>query len=103
MGEKNRDLDNLYLQCQGCANKYTSFECALCEDFDMYKAEGKEGKEGKEVEELNVITITKSDDWQSIDVNWTKIENHKLDIDDFVDVLKELWFKVYVVWEDSDD
>lgn len=39
MGEKNRDLDNLYLQCQSCANKYTSFECALCEDFDMYKEE----------------------------------------------------------------
>lgn len=34
---KNKDLDNLYLRCQGCANKYTSFECALCEDFDMYK------------------------------------------------------------------
>ena len=39
MGEKNKDLDNLYLQCQGCANKYTYFECALCEDFDMYKEE----------------------------------------------------------------
>lgn len=35
--KKNKDLDDLYLQCQGCANKYTSFECALCEDFDMYK------------------------------------------------------------------
>lgn len=45
MGEKNKDLDNLYLQCQGCANKYTSFECALCEDFDMYKEEYKEDKE----------------------------------------------------------
>lgn len=100
MGEKNRDLDNLYLQCQGCANKYTSFECALCENFDMYKDEG---KEGKEVEESNVITITKSDDWQSIEVNGTKIENHKLDVDDFADVLKELGFNVNVVWEDSDD
>ena len=39
MGEKNKDLDNLYLQCQGCVNKYTYFECALCEDFDMYKEE----------------------------------------------------------------
>ena len=97
MGEKNRDLDNLYLQCQGCANKYTSFECALCEDFDMYK------EEGKEVDELNVITITKSDDWQSIEVNGAKIENHKLDVDDFADVLKELGFNVNVVWEDSDD
>lgn len=29
MGEKNKDLDNLYLQCQSCVNKYTSFECAL--------------------------------------------------------------------------
>ena len=38
-GEKNKDLDNLYLQCQSCVNKYTSFECALCEDFDMYKEE----------------------------------------------------------------
>ena len=97
MGEKNRDLDNLYLQCQGCANKYTSFECALCEDFDMYKDEYKESKEP------NTIMITKSDDWQSIEVNGTKVENHKLDIDDFLDVLKELGFKVYVVWEDSDD
>lgn len=39
MGEKNKDLDNLYLQCQSCANKYTSFGCALCEDFDMYTEE----------------------------------------------------------------
>lgn len=39
MGGKNKDLDNLYLQCQSCVNKYTSFECALCEDFDMYKEE----------------------------------------------------------------
>nr|DAX70999.1 MAG TPA: CPKC Virion protein N terminal domain [Caudoviricetes sp.] len=47
MGEKNKDLDNLYLQCQSCANKYTSFECALCEDFDMYKEENiNTGKEG---------------------------------------------------------
>lgn len=99
MGEKNKDLDNLYLQCQGCANKYTSFECALCEAFDMYK---EEYKEDKEVKEANTITIIKSDDWQSIEVNGTKIENHKLDVDDFTDVLKELWFKVNVVWEDSD-
>ena len=103
MGEKNKDLDNLYLQCQGCANKYTSFECALCEDFDMYKEEYKEEyKEDKEVKEPNTITIIKSDDWQSIEVNGTKIENHKLDVDDFTDVLKELGFKVNVVWEDSD-
>lgn len=93
MGEKNKDLDNLYLQCQSCANKYTSFECALCEDFDMYKEESKE---------KNTITVTKSDDWQSIEVNGTKIENHKLDVDDFVDVLKELGFNVNVIWEDSD-
>ena len=39
MGEKNKYLENLYLQCQGCANKYTSWECALCEDFDMYEEE----------------------------------------------------------------
>ena len=39
MNEENNDLDNLYLQCQSCANKYTSFECALCEDFDMYEDE----------------------------------------------------------------
>ena len=39
MGEKNKYLDNLYLQCQSCVNKYTSFECALCEDFDMYTEE----------------------------------------------------------------
>lgn len=39
MGEKDRDLENLFEQCQGCANKYTSFECALCEDFDMYTEE----------------------------------------------------------------
>lgn len=93
MGEKNKDLDNLYLQCQSCMNKYTSFECALCEDFDMYKEESKEP---------NTITITKSDDWQSIEVNGTKVENHKLDVDDFTDVLKELGFNVNVVWEDSD-
>lgn len=99
MDEKNKDLDNLYLQCQGCANKYTSFECALCEDFDMYK---EEYKEDKEVKEPNTITIIKSDDWQSIEVNGTKIENHKLDVDDFTDVLKELGFNVNVVWEDSD-
>ena len=30
MNEENNDLDNLYLQCQSCANKYTSYECALC-------------------------------------------------------------------------
>lgn len=99
MGEKNNDLDNLYLQCQGCANKYTSFECVLCEDFDMYK---EEYKEEKEVKEPNTITITKSDDWQSIEVNGTKLENHKLDVDDFTDVLKKLGFKVNVVWENSD-
>lgn len=93
MGEKNKGLDNLYLQCQICANKYTSFECALCEDFDMYKEENKEP---------NTITIIKSDDWQSIEANGTKIENHKLDVDDFTDVLKELGFNVNVVWEDSD-
>jgi hypothetical protein len=52
--------------------------------------------------EPNTITIIKSDDWQSIEVNGTKIENHKLDVDDFTDVLKELGFKVNVVWEDSD-
>lgn len=33
--------------------------------------------------EKNTITIIKSDDWQSIEVNGTKIENHKLDVDDF--------------------
>lgn len=99
MNEKNRYLDNLYSQCQSCANRYTSFECALCEDFDMYK---EEYKEDKEVKEPNTITIIKYDDWQSIEVNGTKIENHKLDVDDFTDVLKELGFKVNVVWEDSD-
>lgn len=52
--------------------------------------------------EPNTITITKSDDWQSIEVNGTKVENHKLDVDDFADVLKELGFNVDVVWEDSD-
>lgn len=40
MSEENRDLDNLYEQCRSCANKYTSYECALCEDFDMYEEEG---------------------------------------------------------------
>ena len=50
----------------------------------------------------NTITITKSDDWQSIEVNGTKVENHKLDVDDFADVLKELGFNVNVMWEDSD-
>ena len=59
-------------------------------------------KEEKEVKEPTTITITKSDDWQSIEVNGAKIENHKLDVDDFTDVLKELGFKVNVVWEDSD-
>ena len=52
--------------------------------------------------EKNTITVTKSDDWQSIEVNGTKVENHKLDVDDFTDVLKELGFKVNLVWEDSD-
>lgn len=53
--------------------------------------------------EANTITIIKSDDWQSIEVNGTKIENHKLDADDFTDVLKELGFNVNVIWEDTDD
>ena len=52
--------------------------------------------------EKNTITIIKSEDLQSIEVNMTKIENHKLDVDDFTDVLKELGFNVNVVWEDSD-
>lgn len=88
-----RDLENLYEQCRTCKYKYSSMECALCEDFDMYKEENKEE---------HAITITKSDDWQSIEVNGTKVENHKLDVDDFEDVLKELGFNVNVVWEDSD-
>ena len=100
MNEENNDLDNLYLQCQSCANKYTSYECALCEDFDMYEEE-KDHDDSIQLE--NTITITKSDDWQSIEVNGTKVENHKLDVDDFADVLKELGFNVNVVWEDSDD
>ena len=90
---EENDLENLYEQCKTCANKYSSMECVLCEDFDMYKEESKE---------TNTITIIKSDDWQSIEVNGTKIENHKLDVDDFTDVLKELGFNVNVVWEDSD-
>lgn len=48
------------------------------------------------------ITVTKSDDWQSIEVNGTKIENHKLDVDDFAEFLHELGLNVNVVWEDSD-
>lgn len=55
MSEKNKDLDNLYLQCQGCANKYTYFECALCEDFDMYKEEYKEEKEVKEPTTIRLL------------------------------------------------
>ena len=39
MGEKNKDLENLYEQCRTCAYKYSSMECVLCEDFDMYKEE----------------------------------------------------------------
>ena len=99
MSEKNRYLDNLYSQCQSCANRYTSFECALCEDFDMYK---EEYKEDKEVKEPNTITIIKSDDQQSIEINGTKIENHKLDVNDFAEFLTELGFEVYMVEEDSD-
>lgn len=93
MDEKNKDLDNLYLQCQSCVNKYASFECALCEDFDIYKEESKEP---------NTITIIKSDDWQSIEINGIKIENHKLDVNDFAEFLTELGFEVYMVEEDSD-
>lgn len=40
---EENDLENLYEQCQTCANKYSSMECVLCEDFDMYKEE-KENK-----------------------------------------------------------
>ena len=28
---------NLYDQCKSCGNKWSSFECDVCEDFDMYK------------------------------------------------------------------
>lgn len=36
---EENDLENLYEQCKTCANKYSSMECVLCEDFDMYKEE----------------------------------------------------------------
>ena len=28
---------NLYDKCKSCGNKWSSFECDVCEDFDMYK------------------------------------------------------------------
>lgn len=28
---------NLYDKCKSCKNKWSSFECDVCEDFDMYK------------------------------------------------------------------
>ena len=28
---------NLYDKCKSCENKWSSFECDVCEDFDMYK------------------------------------------------------------------
>lgn len=52
--------------------------------------------------EKNTITIIKSDDQQSIEINGTKIENHKLDVNDFAEFLTELGFEVYMVEEDSD-
>lgn len=29
--------DNLYNECKSCKNKWSSYECDICEDFDMYK------------------------------------------------------------------
>lgn len=100
MSEKNRYLYNLYSQCQSCANRYTSFECALCEDFDMYVEENVD--ENTDTKPEHTITITKSDGWQSIEINDTKIENHRLDVNDFAEFLTELGFEVYMVEEDSD-
>lgn len=29
--------ENLYDECRNCKNKYSSIECELCVDFDMYE------------------------------------------------------------------
>ena len=75
-------------------------ECALCEDFDMYVEENVD--ENTDTKPEHTITITKSDDWQSIEINDTKIENQRLDVNDFAEFLTELGFEVYMVEEDSD-
>lgn len=35
--EKHLHEDGLYDQCKSCKNKWSSMECEMCEDFDMYK------------------------------------------------------------------
>lgn len=32
---------NLFEQCIICKNKYSSYECELCEDFDMFERKEK--------------------------------------------------------------
>ena len=88
MGEKNKDLDNLYLQCQSCANKYTSFECALCEDFDRYKEEGKE-----EIATLHIAEEYASDE---------ELELTELATKDFGQLLAQLGRQIRLARGDSD-
>lgn len=33
-----KEIENiLFDECKNCINKWSSFECDVCEDFDMYK------------------------------------------------------------------
>ena len=89
MGEKNKDLDNLYLQCQSCVNKYTSFECALCEDFDMYKEES-DKEEGFACLQLDDVATPEE---------WELMKNATKDLQKF---LAELRHQIRLARGDSD-
>lgn len=89
MGEKNKDLNNLYLQCQSCVNKYTSFECALCEDFDMYKEES-DKEEGFAYLQLDDVATPEE---------WELMKNATKDLQKF---LAELGHQIRLDRGDSD-
>lgn len=89
MGEKNKDLDNLYLQCQSCVNKYTSFECALCEDFDMYEEES-DKEEGFAYLQLDDVATPEK---------WELMKNATKDLQKF---LAELGHQIRLDRGDSD-
>ena len=38
--EEGLGESNLYPQCKSCDNKWSSMECDMCENFDMYKKSG---------------------------------------------------------------
>mgnify|MGYP007033344456 FL=1 len=34
---KKWEEENLYQECRSCRHKYSTLECELCVDFDMYE------------------------------------------------------------------